>query len=682
MEYPIEQCLRSLLPFCDEIIVVDGGSKDGTIELIQSISKKEPRVKLFVEPVDFSHPRWAIYQDGYLKRSARSKCTGQYCWQTDSDEIVDPSSYDKIPLLPEVITNSGHELVMLPMVEFWGSYNRIRGDFMSWKNRFSLNNKNITHGIPQQFKNYDQNGHEYPRPFESDTCNYIYADKLVEVVPIAPIGITSEEFNKHTYEARKQWFMESLERMPHVLHVSWLSLERKISHYQKFWQNFHASMYNLQIEDNAQTNVMFDKPWASVTKEEIKARATQLIQIGPRSFHKKIDPTKIGPTFEYTRPVPNDLIEWQKNLSSNTPLDVQTESPSQTPTVKTSSPPLISVVIPSYNKGSYLAETVESVLNQDYKNTEIIIVNDGSTDSTAEVAKNLINQYPHRSISLVDKQNGGAPEARNAGIERARGDLYMALDGDDLLQPSFLRRALQEMHDRNANVVCSDLELFGKETGVWRPALYNDYVIRYDNVIPMGSLAEKRLWQEVGGFKRGFPFAEDWEFWVACSQIGMKVYKIEEPLFRYRVTGDGLSEIFRNSHSEMMSVIMTSHPHLYPVEEVILAHDLLIKNFPERFVKGWQKRDALFNSEWHLKFWLGCVCEGQNALQEALNLYTTAVQLTNFKNWQPLYRIGKILMHANEPKQAYEFLSAARNLRPDMKKHIEPLLAKVQQVNV
>lgn len=680
MEYPIELCIKSLLPFCSEVIVVDGGSTDGTVELLNKMSAADPRIKVFVEPVDFSNPRWAIHQDGYLKQKARSKCTGTYCWQTDSDEVVDPSSYDKIQFLPEILKHTGRELVMLPMCEFWGSFDLIRADFMSWKNRFSVNAPHIVHGIPAKARAVDSNGHEYPKPFESDTCNYIDTRTGEDVAAAIPIGIGVDEYSSHTYDQRKEWFMSRLDLLPHVLHVSWLSFERKIAHYKKFWQRFHASMYNLVIEDNAATNVMFDKPWSEVTEADIRERARELAEIGPRSFHQKINREKIGLTFPFIRPILPELKSWHENLANKKAVS---RVVCATPTaISVTSPPLVSVVVPSYNKAQFLAETVESVLKQDYSSKEIIIVNDGSSDNTSEVARSLIAQYPARRISLVEQSNMGAPTARNSGIERAQGELFVALDGDDILLPTFLSRSVQAMHDHKANVVMCNLQKFGTETDIWEPAAYNDYVIRYDNVIPIGSLCEKRLWKLVGGFKRAFTFSEDWEFWLSCSEHGMEVYRINEPLFLYRVTGHGLSSVITNSHEDVMSLMITSHPHLYPVEEIMQAHRLLMETIPQRFITSWEKRDKVFSQEWYLKFWLGCRREGLGDIEGALQLQSQAAHLTNYKNWQPIYRIAQMLYQAGDIKNAREFLVATRTLRPDMKKIIEPLMQHRDQVSL
>lgn len=306
--YPLDLSINSLLGFCDEVIIVDSGSTDGTWEHIQNLSRNEMRIRIFQEPVDFSHPRWAVHNDGYLKAKARDKCRGDYCWQMDVDEIVLANDYPKISFLPEVM--GPREVIMLPMAEFWGSLDVIRADFLSYKLRFSKNDPRITHGIPKSLRLYDQSGHEYPRPFDSDCCNYIYRDTL-EDVPYAfcgPAGFAN--LSGPADPNFKEFLTKSFDCLPSVLHTSWLDLPRKIRHHKAYWSRYQYSMYNLVVADTSETNVMFDKPWAQVTDEEIEAKAKQLKEIGPRSFHSKIDPSFIGPTVPFDREVPVALREW------------------------------------------------------------------------------------------------------------------------------------------------------------------------------------------------------------------------------------------------------------------------------------------------------------------------------------------------------------------------------------
>ena len=116
--------------------------------------------------------------------------------------------------------------------------------------------------------------------------------------------------------------------------------------------------------------------------------------------------------------------------------------------------PTISVVIPLYNHEKYIHATVESVLSQDLKPSEIIIVNDGSTDGSAQIMTDILHRHP--DIVYWSQPNQGAYQAINAGIHRATGDLVAILNSDDCYHPQRLRRCAQVL-DASKNTRCSDI---------------------------------------------------------------------------------------------------------------------------------------------------------------------------------------------------------------------------------
>lgn len=121
----------------------------------------------------------------------------------------------------------------------------------------------------------------------------------------------------------------------------------------------------------------------------------------------------------------------------------------------------VSVIIPMYNVEKYAAECIESVINQTYKNLEIILVNDGSTDSTPEICKNFAEKDSR--ITVIDKENGGPTSCRVAGKKLAKGEYIYFSDSDDVLYPELIEKLLCACVRNNAEIAACGYEKFGGE---------------------------------------------------------------------------------------------------------------------------------------------------------------------------------------------------------------------------
>ena len=112
----------------------------------------------------------------------------------------------------------------------------------------------------------------------------------------------------------------------------------------------------------------------------------------------------------------------------------------------------ISIIIPCYNHAAFLPDAIESALAQDYPDVEVIVVNDGSTDNSSEVAR----RYP---VRLIEQENKGLSAARNTGIRAATGTWILPLDSDDKIEPVTVSRFME--HTSTADIICSYLRTFG-----------------------------------------------------------------------------------------------------------------------------------------------------------------------------------------------------------------------------
>lgn len=119
---------------------------------------------------------------------------------------------------------------------------------------------------------------------------------------------------------------------------------------------------------------------------------------------------------------------------------------------------LISVIVPVYNVEKYLKKCLESIINQSYKNLEIILVNDGSTDSSLEICKSFTNDS---RVVLIDKENEGLSSARQKGIESANGQFFCTIDSDDYLEKNYIEKMYKKIKSDAADIcVCATRLIF------------------------------------------------------------------------------------------------------------------------------------------------------------------------------------------------------------------------------
>ena len=313
-KYPFEESIKSALGFSSEVVVVDGGSTDGTWEFLEDWASKEEKLKVYKVERDWSHPRHAVF-DGLQKAEARSKCTGEFLWQIDSDEIVHEDDYEKIASLCKNFPTEV-DLVCLPVVEYWGGPEKVRADINPWKWRLSRNMPHITHGIPKNLRQTDENGDIFSRP-GTDGCDYVHAETY-ELIPFANF-LTNEveqvrqiaiSGNQEAFDGYEKWFNRVIDQLPGVHHYSWYDLSRKIKTYKNYWSQHWQSLYNIDQEDTPENNMFFDKSWSEVSDEEIDALATKLSEkMGGWIFHTKVDFTKPTPHLKIDRKQPKLMID-------------------------------------------------------------------------------------------------------------------------------------------------------------------------------------------------------------------------------------------------------------------------------------------------------------------------------------------------------------------------------------
>lgn len=200
---------------------------------------------------------------------------------------------------------------------------------------------------------------------------------------------------------------------------------------------------------------------------------------------------------------------------------------------------LVSVVIPTYNYGEFLGAAVESALNQTYKEIEIVIVDDGSSDNTSVVAEALINK--DQRVRYVYQKNQGLSAARNNGIRQSKGKFIVFLDADDIMHP----QKIQAHHEHFSRTPDADIS-YGRSlyflsqdmlAGVpkktfanleltnddWMPCVSGDATAVFPalvarNIMPVCSaMLRRKTVERVGDFDTSLKSLEDWDYWLRAA---------------------------------------------------------------------------------------------------------------------------------------------------------------------
>ena len=314
--YPWRESIISLLGFCDEVIVLDGGSNDGTWEELQTMSKLQGDGRLIVKQFkrDWGEKRFALF-DGQQKAIARTLCTKEWCWQSDVDEVVHEKDYDKVKKLIKQMPKAV-KMVALPVTEYWGGTEKVRVDINPWKCRLSRNEPNITHGVCYESRKYDEEGRLFSAA--TDGCEYIFTDTY-KTVPATSfytpelhnVRMQSLEGNSIALSTYETYMNKVLEELPGVHHYSWFDIERKIYTYKNYWSKHWNSIFNKSIEDTPENNMFFEKSWKDVTDKEISAMAKRLKkEMGGWIFHNKINFKTPTPSISTTSSHPTVMNDW------------------------------------------------------------------------------------------------------------------------------------------------------------------------------------------------------------------------------------------------------------------------------------------------------------------------------------------------------------------------------------
>lgn len=264
--------------------------------------------------------------------------------------------------------------------------------------------------------------------------------------------------------------------------------------------------------------------------------------------------------------------------------------------------PKVSVIIPAYNIASFVGETLDSVFGQTFRDFEVILVNDGSTD-TKEL-KSVLSPY-FDSLIYVEQTNSGAAKARNTAISLSRGSLLAFLDGDDIWLPDFLESQINFLEKNDFEMVYCDALIFGEP-------LYENRTFMRDapssgtvtamkllsaecSVITSGTILRKSALEKFGLFDGEISRVEDYDLWFRLAKNGVRIGYQREILLKYRVRPGNLSgtNVDRAERSLLALNVVREKYHLDAAE-----------------LKVWQERMTLYQFAFELEKGKLCLAQG------------------------------------------------------------------------
>jgi len=237
--------------------------------------------------------------------------------------------------------------------------------------------------------------------------------------------------------------------------------------------------------------------------------------------------------------------------------------------------PKVTVLMSVYNGAKYIREAIDSILNQTFKDFEFLIIDDGSTDSSAEI----IRSYSDPRIRLIqNEKNIGLTRSLNNCVKLARGEYIARQDADDISFPHRLERQVRFLDEHeNVGVVSSSIVKInegGEEIGTWRLSTDNDVIKQnlmrdINQFSHPSSMFRKKCAERVGAYREQLKASEDYDLWLRIAEE-FEVSNIKEPLCKYRVRPDSISiknKTQQKSHHSLAHTLAVQR-HLFGEDEL------------------------------------------------------------------------------------------------------------------
>jgi glycosyltransferase involved in cell wall biosynthesis len=253
--------------------------------------------------------------------------------------------------------------------------------------------------------------------------------------------------------------------------------------------------------------------------------------------------------------------------------------------------PRVAVVIPCFNQGRFLPETLASVAQQTYPHVECVVVDDGSTDAHT---KKVLDAIGEQGTRVIRQENQGLSAARNAGVRATDAQFFVPLDADDMILPAFIEKLLPTLRDDpTLGYSYCHVEFFGTAEGVWECPAYEPARLLLENQSVATAVVRRAAYEIVGGYQtdmvHGF---EDWDLWLAMLSVGYRGRCTPEPLCRFRKQTDGSMLTTTQQHrGDMMYRIVEHHRLLFAalMEQTLVRKDEL---FFRAHMQAWRAKQS------------------------------------------------------------------------------------------
>lgn len=221
--------------------------------------------------------------------------------------------------------------------------------------------------------------------------------------------------------------------------------------------------------------------------------------------------------------------------------------------------PLVSVIIPIYNAAPFLKETLDSVMESTYRPIEVIMIDDGSKDSSLAIAQEYCST--NQACKVYSQKNQGVSVARNNAIRKAQGTYILPVDADDKIGSTYIQQAVDILEMQpNVRMVGCRAWMFGDADKEWELPKFSHALLARKNMIPVTALYRKSDWEKCGGYCETDIYREDWDFWLSMMELGGTFHKIDEVLFFYRITKGSRRTLAKNRKKYIVDAINRRHP--------------------------------------------------------------------------------------------------------------------------